>query len=304
MEAYKHVPIKIKLLKRKPGVVRDINSPQNQEIAKTLNELIDKMILVRPYHHMFSSMKAEVNNYRSLAKKIMAEKKIHKIGDFYEQHTDVGVVSLNGIESFSKKGAYMRKALENMNLELDFKRLRGDYKYKLDIDTVGMKLQSKFIAMYGELIEEFSAFQKTVSLEPCGDNELDNCIRFVATRLAFAREIKKKAMDYGELYRELKGIFQKASCSTGRFPRIYQYGGVRLGWQEVIEITNTSNLIFAYVDNLSIQEGEPYAHRFNKELSEINKNADDVKLKIEVKLDGVDYFETDEDDSGETSYEI
>lgn len=280
-------PIK-PLLLRKKDVVRTLDSEENQVISNKLNKFIDEMLVSRAYHFIYSKLRAEVNNYRGAAKKVFREKKIHKVGDIYQQDTNVGTIEVYGTHSISQKTEFIMKAMENLGLQLDLDILVGDAKYKLDVNTDGMKLEKEFTEISTMLLEQYEEFQKEIKTDTCGDLSIDNAVKFVASRSAFVREIRDEACKYTPMYSKIKKTFMKASGVDGTFPRVYQYRGVTLSWVEVRDIASVVQQVKAFIENLELQTGIPYRQKLDMEIIQINVNNENVKLQI--KLDGVDYL--------------
>lgn len=281
-------PIRPKLLKKKE-VVRTLDTEENIAIANELNELIEELHVARAYHFVYSKLRAEVNNYRSLSKRHFREKRIHKIGDVYEQDTNVGTIQVYGTRSISRKTEFITKALDNLGLKVDTKLLIGDSRYVVDVDSDGMKLEPEFIENTSKLLEEYQEFQKEIEvLETSDDKELDQATRYVAARSAFVREIMHEARKYTPLYGKIKNLFVKSSGVGGTFPRVYQYRGLSLGWTEVCDITSAVKQIISYVENLEMQTGIPYRQKLDLEVLKLNESNENIR--IQIKLDGVDYL--------------
>jgi hypothetical protein len=267
----------------------DINTPENQEFKKQIDEQIDLMEQYKPYHYMTTMLRGELSAKTGIYKK-------HAIGlmklnnGSYVASTSLGDVKYYNAPSDSRRREIILKALELegydfeaiMNEIQEMESTNDKRRHVIKVNTSGLSCKPEVTAKCRELLNKFAESRDNVK----APNDVD---AYIATAIAWIRDNLTNHKAYLAAYNEMKRIFDKAS-RVRHFPRLYIYNGVVLVWDVIQCLPSFEQMMKAY---MMIKSKTAWANLIPR-MRDLCK--DECRCMFELNAYGYEDLDEDDDD--------
>ena len=264
----------------------------NEHTAKMLDKQIDVMIENYASYSMVGSLRQQLTGQSCLPKKHFEEQMINKKILIYVK-TNYGTILLKSNEHVSENNTNIREALDHLNIEESdiIKEERIKHRFTIQVDTSALRVSESVVKEKDELIKELQTLID--EFEIYEDDDEKNMVTYITPRKYFMKKIWEESRLYLAAYNKCKDIFKRASSDddgcVGTFPRLYEYKGVILNWEDITEKSSLKDMVHSYMEDFDKRHNGTRQLQYKQELEKISIKNNTRKLVYT--LDGYDYIE-------------
>lgn len=281
---------KLKFFKHR-GTIRNINSLQNKEISKKINEQIDLMIKYKPYSSFITSTRIKLSARTGLSK-------THAtcvLGDSgtYSDETNLGSLIIRKVPSMSRRRELIDMAFERMNINVEdiedkINELPKKQRSVVKLDTTALNLLPSVINEIAKIQHEFYQHLNNVR----SSHEQNS---YIAMSVYFIKNYLHYHLKYLGAYNRAKKLFEKARDDS--FPLHYSYKGVTLIWEDIQSISAFNVRLNTYLKLADME-------LFDNIQSMLNRiRAEKSEFRYMFSLNGYDYDDNGDIDEHDMLYE-
>lgn len=253
---------KFKTYTKKKG----LNRVADEETTRQLHQLIDELCQYRAASSYKAHLRSTITGVRTNIKAHVSER-LTELNQMALASTTYGDVNIMVVDKVAHNTEYYDKVLEELNLIEEFKsslstgNSLGKFKCKLVVKTTSLNSEPEVMEKSLELVRELEArFAKCEIIET--DSIVDEQYhKFIAPRLAMAKEIQNDAMIYNQIYNKIKVLFESVSTG-GNYPRVFSYKGFVMYWEDIYTSSNYADKVRAFIAAKDFRDGLDLKKRY------------------------------------------